>query len=747
MMGSDWTFALIRCSLFVFPFLGLGNAQFPGAGNASALTTATSPVDGNITIRYKSPSVGTCTTVFSTQKQYSGYVTIPPNTLSPSQGNYSINTFFWFIEARQVPEDAPLTVFINGGPGSSSMVGLFQEVGPCQVVEISRNQLGTIARDWGWDRSSNIVFIDQPVQVGLSYDDPTNASLNLLNERFDYPPTAAPSTQPAYTFLNGTFSSNQPEFTANTSHIAAQSLWHFLQGFLATFPQYNPALKVDESLTTGQVGINLFTESYGGKYGPAVGSFFQQQNTRRQSDPTFANSTLPIYLHSLGIMNGWIDLLTQTPYSPRFAYNNTYGIQIIDQVTELNALSAYAGADGCEQLTLSCRSQELAYDPDGSGAINAVNKACSQAQQVCQSLITGIYSSSGRSVYDISQDALDPFPDSHYLEYLNTAAVQEAIGVPVNFTQTSLSVYTAFNNTGDYARDANIAEIVDLLQAGTRVALIYGDRDYICNWLGGEAVSFAIAGAAGQRYRPWYAAGYAPIVTNNSYIGGVVREFGNLSFSRIYDAGHLVPAYQAETVFTVFSRIIEGTAVSFGNLANLSSYSSSGDSNSTHTNQSPPAAASPTCFLRAVNETCTTDQKNMLANNAGVIINGVLYNDVADWTTPNASIVDMAGKPGSAPSDMMTSAPPISLSSTTGTRPSKASLTTSSDDHGTSQSGSRSGGSNIITTSLPIGVFTATGIPAAATTTTSTSNAAVHVTPPRIAVLGLFLSYKILNRR
>ncbi|RMD40760.1 hypothetical protein DV735_g4358, partial [Chaetothyriales sp. CBS 134920] len=688
--GSIFIFAW-RCSfLLAFQWPGLANAQFPKAVNASGLTTVTSPVDGNITISYKSPLAGTCTTVFSTQKQYSGYVSLPPNTLSPTQGNYSINTFFWFIEAREEPEAAPLTVFLNGGPGSSSMVGLFQEVGPCQVVEISDSQLGTVARDWGWDRSSNIIFIDQPVQVGLSYDQPTNASLNLLDEQLHYPPAAAPSTQPHSTFLNGTFSSGQPEFTANTSHIAAQSLWHFLQAFLATFPEYNPALKPDDPLTTGEVGLNLFTESYGGKYGPAVGSFFQQQNARRQDDAVFASSTLPINLQSLGIINGWIDLLTQTPYFPHFAYNNSYGIQIIDQVTQLNSLSSYAGADGCQQLTLSCRAQELAYDPDGSGAVDTVNEACSKAQQACQQLIYGLYSASGRSVYDISQGVLDPFPDLHYLEYLNTAAVQEAIGVAVNFTQASQSVYTAFNSTGDYARDANIEDIVDLLQAGTRVALIYGDRDYICNWLGGEAVSFAIAGAAGDSYSSWYEAGYAPIVTNTSYIGGVVREFGNLSFSRVYDSGHLVPAYQPETAFTIFSRIIEGTAISLGNHVDLSSYSSSGDANATHTNESVPAAASPTCFVRAVNETCTTDQRNMLANYDGVIINGVLYNDVGDWTAPDSSIVSQAGTPGSAP-EAMTIPPAIATAINSGTRASNTSASTSSASHATSQNSQTSG--------------------------------------------------------
>jgi len=33
-------------------------------------------------------------------------------------------------------------------------------------------------------------------------------------------------------------------------------------------------------------------------------------------------------------------------------------------------------------------------------------------------------------------------------------------------------------------------------------------------------------------------AGYADIKTNGSYIGGQVRQYGNFSFSRVYQAGH-----------------------------------------------------------------------------------------------------------------------------------------------------------------------------------------------------------------
>jgi carboxypeptidase C (cathepsin A) len=136
-------------SLLLFPLLFRPSlAQYPPASN---LTTIVSPVDGNITISYKSPPQGTCQTVFDTQQQYTGWVNVP--------GNYSTNTFFWFIGAR-APTDQ-LTIWLNGGPGSSSMIGLFTENGPCEVVELAENKFGTKARGWGWDRGSNMLYIDQ----------------------------------------------------------------------------------------------------------------------------------------------------------------------------------------------------------------------------------------------------------------------------------------------------------------------------------------------------------------------------------------------------------------------------------------------------------------------------------------------------------------------------------------------------------------------------------------------------------
>ena len=539
------------------------------------------------------------------------------------------------------------------------MVGLFQETGPCEVIEVAQGKFGTKARDWGWDRSSNILYVDQPNQVGFSYDTRKNGSFDLLNSTISFPPSSAPPGQSTSTYFNGTFSSNNSNTTANTTDTAAHAIWHMLQGFLATFPQYNPGSKPNNT-QPGIVGINLFTESYGGKYGPAFAAHWEKQNQLRKSGFLSQAKTLEVRLTSLGVIQGCVDDLVQGRFYPIFANNNTYGIRTLSLADQQTAANSFISTDGCQQMVQSCRSAAASMDQDGAGNVATVNQKCRAAQVSCNTNLFGPYIKSGRDIYDITQKTPDPFPPRTYLEYLNLVEVQTAIGVAVNYSETNAAVAKAFEQTGDYERGNQISQMGYLLSLGVRVALIYGDRDYICNWLGGEAVSFSIA-AQSPKYSPFYSSGYADIVVNGTYVGGAVRQYGNLSFSRIYDAGHLVPAYQPETAFTVFTRIIMGSDISLGGAVDLSSYSSNGTANATFTNLLP-AELKPTCYIRNIPGSCTDEQKDMLRKGEGTIINGVLYKDSVNWQEPASTVARGAGYPGSVPIVTMASILPSGTS-------------------------------------------------------------------------------------
>ncbi|KAI5206081.1 alpha/beta-hydrolase [Aureobasidium subglaciale] len=669
-------------SLLTVPLLVL--AQFPPQVEYSNILK--SPINENITISYNTPSSETCMTAFETQKQYTGYIGLPPFTLAPIQQNYAINTFFWFTEARQNPETAPLTIWINGGPGSSSMIGMFAENGPCEVVQMKDGTWGTQARMWGWDRSSNVLFIDQPTQVGFSYDTLTNMTYNVMLEG-GHPLNVSGGSVPAWSELNGTFSSDNPNSTSNTTDISARAAWHFLQGFLSAFPQYNPGVEPNSSHIS-TTGINLFAESYGGMYGPTFANYFEEQNAKRENGSLPKNSTLEIKLASLGIVNGMIDPLIQDYYYAAMGYNNTFGIQAISQTEELNLIASYNSQ--CSVDIKNCRRLANQTDPENEGDSDQVNSACQSAAISCNALMSP-FLDGDLNLYDIRIKNPSPDPSWAFLEYLNTPSVQKAIGSRVNYTQHSDAVSTAFYNTGDSVRGGEIDDIASLLRAGVRVSLIYGDADYICNWMGGEAASFAVAAALSDYpsndssyLSSWNSAGYADIIVNTTYVGGAVRQFGNLSFARIYDAGHMVPYYQPETAFTVFTRVIDGTDLSTGEAINLSNFSSSGLMNSTHTNVAPSKQATPTCWFRAMQDSCSSAEMAHMKDDKGdpgLFVNGIYYSD-----------------PKKAPSRSSTT-------SKAGVSPSRSSTSSSSTRV---SSGSSSGSTSTIAMT---GVFTATATP------------------------------------
>lgn len=115
----------------------------------------------------------------------------------------------------------------------------------------------------------------------------------------------------------------------------------------------------------------------------------------------------------------------------------------------------------------------------------------------------------------------------------------------VNYTESNNDIYWAFQSTGDFIYPNFLSDLEAIVDSGVRVALYYGDADYICNWFGGEAVSKALK----YKYqKEFLAAGYAPLMYNGKEYGEV-REYGNFSFTRIYEAGHEVPYYQRKLQF------------------------------------------------------------------------------------------------------------------------------------------------------------------------------------------------------
>lgn len=103
-------------------------------------------------------------------QQYSGYVTVD------DKENRAL--FYYFAEAEVDPASKPLVLWLNGGPGCSSLgVGAFSENGPFRP---SGQVL--IRNEYSWNREANILFLETPIGVGFSYATDTS-SYEAVNDK------------------------------------------------------------------------------------------------------------------------------------------------------------------------------------------------------------------------------------------------------------------------------------------------------------------------------------------------------------------------------------------------------------------------------------------------------------------------------------------------------------------------------------------------------------------------------------
>jgi cathepsin A (carboxypeptidase C) len=104
--------------------------------------------------------------------QYSGYINVN------SENNSSL--FYWVVESQNDPKLDPLVLWLNGGPGSSSMVGFFYENGPFYIQE----DLTLKENNYSWNKNATMLYIDQPVGTGLSFgplvSGPEEATSNII---------------------------------------------------------------------------------------------------------------------------------------------------------------------------------------------------------------------------------------------------------------------------------------------------------------------------------------------------------------------------------------------------------------------------------------------------------------------------------------------------------------------------------------------------------------------------------------
>ncbi|CAI5731938.1 unnamed protein product [Peronospora destructor] len=190
------------------------------------------------------------------EKQYAGLVGV--NSVNGGK------LFYWFFETRatlQIDEQTPLLLWLNGGPGASSMTGLLAEMGPYRLT----TERKLIPHEHTWTNIGHMLFFDQPVGTGYSF----------VRDEIGH---------------------------VNTQKEVAEQLNRGLQTFFRRHPEYrhNP--------------LYVCGESYAGKYAPSLAHYIHMKNSG-----ALDKNDIVINLTGVAIGNGDMWPVLQTRSVPDFA--------------------------------------------------------------------------------------------------------------------------------------------------------------------------------------------------------------------------------------------------------------------------------------------------------------------------------------------------------------------------------------------------------------------------------------------
>ncbi|PHH81017.1 hypothetical protein CDD80_4321 [Ophiocordyceps camponoti-rufipedis] len=88
-------------------------------------------------------------------KQFSGYL---------DDDTKDKHLFYWFFESRGDPAKDPVVLWLEGGPACSSMISIFESIGPARIQE----DLSLKSNPFSWTQRASIIFLDSPVNTGFS---------------------------------------------------------------------------------------------------------------------------------------------------------------------------------------------------------------------------------------------------------------------------------------------------------------------------------------------------------------------------------------------------------------------------------------------------------------------------------------------------------------------------------------------------------------------------------------------------
>lgn len=426
--------------------------------------------------------------------------------------------FYWFFDSRNDPENDPIIFWINGGPGGSSMMGLFDEMGPCWLEPESN---ATIPNPWSWNNNASLLFIDQPAGVGFA----------SLAEGAPVPKVDLDGAQDFQVFLNIFFNEAFPSKAHLPIHFAA--------------------------------------ESYGGHYAPTYVKHILDSRAYDSRSAFWGN------IASLILVDAVVDFTGPPVGAYELLCSDFRGGDVISEEACRNIELALPE---CEALGRSC---DLSYDGWECWAMMEFCEATVSGyywDEVEKGLRNPYNSKSStqrsRESEAYTQPVGLPCPDfpectdtrkGNFSHYLNQPEIKEALDFPPSFTYQPINyeLNTAYtdNRTPFKPTTAEVSAILDAHRTpglgDIKLLVLQGNEDFVVNTPGNVWVYDNLRWTGQPEYRitQWQALKEEELATTGFWKG--TRD-GRLVFVGVDGAGHTVPGDVREGSWRIAQKWIEG---------------------------------------------------------------------------------------------------------------------------------------------------------------------------------------------
>jgi carboxypeptidase D len=450
-------------------------------------------------------------------KHYAGHI--------PASHNDDKKLFYWLFlpdsdDATTVESesDIPLIIWLNGGPGCSSMDGLWIENGPFRLIppQVSgKNDWNIDINPYSWHKApAYVLYVDQPVGTGLSFTKLGNYCKSDLQIDIDF-------------------------------HL-------FLENFMMVYKDF--FLKSDKEKVVSDEGkemeqyrmkrpLYFSGESHAGHYIPSMMDYILKKNDETKS------KHMPMVKFDLkggAIGNGWID-----PYYQYSASDAAYGAALIDlaQKEDLDRRELECRKDLKEGNLASGRCFDLLSDVINDSAGKSAKKKVS------------VYDNRLWERKGVSRD----FPPGHkyvekylggwsgksypndmtvnYKDVLKALHAEESIAAKQRFEECTDPPYDALSKQdGLGVRD----EVVAILSHRDKPRLLFfnGVNDMICNHVGNERLLDNLPWAHQEEWTLSTRYAWDPFPDGENGVNepaGYIKQFDNLLFLKVMASGHMVP--------------------------------------------------------------------------------------------------------------------------------------------------------------------------------------------------------------